>query len=119
DCQRWNMLHPEEEPKLCYVQKCLNDREGPIIAATDYVKAYANQLSTYLPCRRFVALGTDGFGRSDTRANLRRHFEVNRHYIALAALKALADDGMVEPKLAADALKRFGIDVNKPNPLFA
>ena len=91
ETQRWNMLHPEAEPRLSHIESCLKDREGPVIAATDYMKLFADQVRGFLPTRHFHALGTDGFGRSDTREKLRRFFEVDRNYVAVAALKALAD----------------------------
>ncbi|MGB0721491.1 MAG: pyruvate dehydrogenase (acetyl-transferring), homodimeric type [Gammaproteobacteria bacterium] len=119
DCQRWNTLHPAEEPRSCHVRNCLGDAVGPIIAATDYVKAYANQLHPFVGDSRYVALGTDGFGRSDTRKNLRRHFEVDRHYVTVTALKALADDGTIEASVVAEAIAKYGIDADKPNPLYA
>ena len=116
DVQRWNMLHPEKPQKESWVEKCLNKAEGPVIASTDYMKAFADQIRAFVP-QRFVALGTDGFGRSDSREALRRHFEVDRHYVVLAALKALADDGKLPASKAAEAIKKYAIDPNKPNPL--
>ena len=116
DAQRWNLLHPEEAPRLSYVTRCLQDRRGPVIAATDYLKLYADQLRPFIP-RRYVVLGTDGYGRSDTRANLRRHFEVDRYWIAVAALKALADDGALPAAKVAKAIRKYGLDVDKPNPV--
>ena len=89
---------------------------GPCIAATDYVRAYAGQIRAYVP-RRYKVLGTDGFGRSDSRAKLREFFEVNRHYVVVAALKALADDGEIDPGKVAEAIERYGIDPEKPNPM--
>ena len=118
-CQRDNMLHPEREPRRCYLHTALQGHDGPIVAATDYVKAYANQIAPYLNGRRILALGTDGFGRSDTRANLRRHFEVNRHYVAVAALTALADDGAIERATVNAAIRRYRIDSDKTNPINA
>jgi len=115
---RWNMLHPEEKQKESYVEKCLKKAEGPVIASTDYMKSFADQIRAFVP-QRFVVLGTDGFGRSDSREALRRHFEVDRHYVVLAALKALADEGKLPASKAAEAIKKYGIDVNKPNPLMA
>src|SRR5690606_6285211 len=91
---RWNMLHPAEPAKLSYVETCLKDREGPVIASTDYMKIVADQIREFVP-GRYCVLGTDGFGRSDTREKLRHFFEVDRHYVVVAALKALADDGKV------------------------
>jgi len=119
ETNRWNMLHPEAEPRLSYIASCLKDREGPVIAATDYMKMFADQVRSFLPTHHFHALGTDGFGRSDTRAKLRRFFEVDRNYVAVAALKALADMETVPRKKVADAIKKYGIDPEKPNPATA
>ena len=116
DTARWNMLHPTEKPRQAHIEHCLNSTRGPIIAATDYVRQYAEQIRPFLN-RRYVTLGTDGFGRSDTRKALRYFFEVDRHWIVVAALKALADDGVIEPRKVAEAIARYGIDSNKPNPL--
>jgi len=113
---RWNMLHPEETPRLSHVEQCLKDRDGPVVAATDYMKLFSDQVRAFLQDKHFIALGTDGFGRSDTREKLRRFFEVDRHYVAVAALKALADTEVVPPKKVAEAIGRYGIDPNKPNP---
>jgi pyruvate dehydrogenase E1 component len=118
DVHRWNLLHPEEKQKESYVEKCLKKAEGPVIASTDYMKAFADQIRAFVP-QRFVVLGTDGFGRSDSREALRRHFEVDRHYIVLAALKALSDEGKLPASKAGEAIKKYGIDINKPNPLLA
>ncbi|HPU81614.1 MAG TPA: pyruvate dehydrogenase (acetyl-transferring), homodimeric type, partial [Accumulibacter sp.] len=115
DVQRWNMLNPIAKPKLSHVESCLGDTRGPIVAATDYVRMYAEQIRPFLN-RRYVTLGTDGFGRSDTRAKLRHFFEVDRRWVTVAALKALADDGTIERGKVAEAIARYGIDVNKPNP---
>ena len=114
--QRWNMLHPEAEPRLGHIESCLKDREGPVIAATDYMKMFADQVRGLLPARHFHALGTDGFGRSDTREKLRGFFEVDRNYVAVAALKALADMEIVPRKKVTEAIKQYGIDPEKPNP---
>ncbi|OFZ87181.1 MAG: pyruvate dehydrogenase (acetyl-transferring), homodimeric type [Betaproteobacteria bacterium RIFCSPLOWO2_12_FULL_62_58] len=116
DTQRWNMLHPEAEPKLSYVEQCLGDRPGPVVAATDYMKAFADQLRPFLPTHNFLTLGTDGFGRSDTRRQLRKFFEVDRHYVAVAAMKALADQEAVPRKKVTEAIGKYGIDPEKPNP---
>lgn len=116
DVQRWNLLHPEAEPKLSHIESCLNDRSGPIIAATDYMKIFADQVRAFLPRRNFTALGTDGFGRSDTRRKLRQFFEVDRRYVAVAAMKALADEEKLPQKTVADAIVKYGIDPDKPNP---
>jgi pyruvate dehydrogenase E1 component len=116
DVQRWNLLHPEAEPRLSHIETCLNDRSGPIIAATDYMKIFADQVRAFLPRRNFTALGTDGFGRSDTRRKLRQFFEVDRRYVAVAAMKALADEEKLPQKTVADAIVKYGIDPDKPNP---
>ena len=118
DVDRWNRLHPLDDPKVSYVEQCLKGRRGPVIAATDYMKAFADQIRKWVPAR-YEVLGTDGFGRSDTRANLRRHFEVNREHIVVAALKALADDGQMPAGKVAEAIEKYGVDVNRPNPMNA
>jgi pyruvate dehydrogenase E1 component len=115
-CEHWNLLHPESEPKVPYVTQQLLDRTGPVICATDYMKSFGEQLRPYIP-HRFVVLGTDGFGRSDTRAKLRHHFEVNRYFVVIAALKALADEGRFPMKDVTKAIKKFGIDPNKRDPM--
>jgi pyruvate dehydrogenase E1 component len=99
-----------------YVEQCLKEHEGPVIAATDYMKTYAEQVRPFLP-RRFRVLGTDGFGRSDYRVKLRQFFEVNRFYIAIASLKALADEGTISPVKTAEAIKKYGINPDRPNPV--
>jgi pyruvate dehydrogenase E1 component len=116
DVQRWNMLHPEAEPRLSHIETCLKDREGPVIASTDYMKMFADQVRGCLSTHHFHALGADGFGRSDTREKLRNFFEVDRHYVAVAALKALADLELVPRKKVSEAIKKYGIDPEKPNP---
>jgi pyruvate dehydrogenase E1 component len=116
DAERWNMLHPEMSPRLPYVTEQLMESEGPIIAATDYMRTYADQIRPYLS-RRYAVLGTDGFGRSDMRSQLRKFFEVNRWYVVVAALKALADDGAVKPARVAEAIEKYRIDPDKPNPV--
>lgn len=118
DCERHNLLHPDAKPREAYVTRCLKDAEGPVIAATDYVKAYADQIRAWVP-GRYVVLGTDGFGRSDLRSALRRHFEVDRHYVVVAALKALADEGAIAAAKVGEAIRKYGIDVDRPNPLRA
>ncbi|MGH8727245.1 MAG: pyruvate dehydrogenase (acetyl-transferring), homodimeric type [Burkholderiales bacterium] len=115
-CARWNLLHPEEKPKQSYVASCLKDRKGPVIAATDYMKAYADQIREFVP-RRYHVLGTDGFGRSDTREKLRRFFEVDRYYVTIAALKAIADEGEIPTSKVNEAIKKYGINPDKPNPV--
>ncbi len=116
DAQRWNMLHPEAEPRVSYVEQCLGSRAGPVIAATDYIKTYADQIRAFLP-QRYTVLGTDGFGRSDSRAKLRTFFEVNRYYIAVAALKSLVDDNTIAASKVAEAIANYDLDPEKPNPL--
>ncbi|HYT73817.1 MAG TPA: pyruvate dehydrogenase (acetyl-transferring), homodimeric type, partial [Vicinamibacterales bacterium] len=112
---RWNMLNPTAKPKASHVETCLKDTQGPVIAATDYARAFAEQIRAFVP-RRYVVLGTDGFGRSDTREKLRRFFEVDRHYVTVAALKALSDEGALPAAKVADALKKYDIDPAKPVP---
>jgi pyruvate dehydrogenase E1 component len=116
DAVRWNLLHPEAPPRRSYVEQCLAGTAGPVVAATDYMRTVADQIR---PCvdRRYLVLGTDGFGRSDTRANLRRFFEVDRHYVAVAALKALADDGTLPAGRVTEAMRKYGVDPEKPNPV--
>ncbi len=116
DCERWNMLHPEKKRRISYVEQCLAPRSGPAIAATDYIKSYADQIRPYVSAR-YKVLGTDGFGRSDTRKKLRHFFEVDRYYVAVAALKALADDGAIAAKEVNRAIKLYKIDPDKPNPV--
>jgi pyruvate dehydrogenase E1 component len=116
ECARWNLLHPTKPPRLCHVGERLKDTQGPVIASTDYVRAFAEQIRPFVP-RRYTVLGTDGFGRSDTREKLRYFFEVDRHWVTLASLAALAEDGAIEPQKLADAIRKYGIDPEKPNPL--
>ena len=113
--ERWNLLHPEQAPRKSYVEQCLAGRKGPVIASTDYMRAFAEQIRPYIPTR-FFCLGTDGFGRSDYRKALRRFFEVDRHYVAVAALKALADDGALPIQKVTDAIAKYGIDVERAPP---
>lgn len=115
DAQRWNMLHPTDEPKVPYVTQQLLGTQGPFIAATDYMKAHTDQIREFVP-GRFTVLGTDGFGRSDTRAKLREFFEVDRRFVVVAALKSLADEGAVDPAVVAKAIDDLGINADKPNP---
>jgi pyruvate dehydrogenase E1 component len=115
DAERWNMLHPEAKPRLSYVEECLAKRNGPVIASTDYMKSYADQIRGFLP-KRFKVLGTDGFGRSDTRKKLRGFFEVDRNYIAVAALKALAEEGTIAASEVTRAIKLYKLNPEKPNP---
>ena len=113
--QRWNMLHPGKKQKISYVTKCLAQRNGVVVAATDYMRNYANQIRALIP-QPYLVLGTDGFGRSDTRLKLRQFFEVNRNYVVLATLKALAEEGTVPVAKVAEAIKKYGIDSEKPYP---
>ncbi len=112
---RWNMLHPTKPSKTSHVENCFKGREGPVVAATDYMKIYADQIREFVP-GVYRVLGTDGFGRSDTREKLRQFFEVDRYYIVIAALKALAESGKIADKQVAQAIRTFGIDPDKPNP---
>lgn len=116
DNERWTRLHPEAEPRKAYVTECLEGRQGPAIAATDYVRAFADQIRAFVPMH-YTVLGTDGFGRSDTRANLRRFFEVDRYYIAHAAIAALAAEGRMSAKDVTRAIKQYKIDPEKANPI--
>ncbi len=116
--ERWNMLHPDQNPKNCYVKECLQDVKSPVVAATDYMKMYADQIRPYIKSS-YVVLGTDGFGRSDTRKQLRYHFEVNAQYIAVAAIYALVDEGSIDQSILKAALQKYGIDSDKADPLFS
>ncbi len=118
EAARWSMLHPTEPARKSHVEHCLGGRDGPVIAATDYMRLYAEQIRPYVPAR-YVVLGTDGFGRSDYRAALRRHFEVDRWYVTVAALHALAADGAIDRKVVGEAIKKYGIDPDKPYSLYA
>jgi pyruvate dehydrogenase E1 component len=114
--ERWNMLHPAETPRVPYVTQCLASRgDAPAVAATDYVKLFADQIRPFVR-GPYQVLGTDGFGRSDTRRRLRRHFEVDRHFVAVAALKALADDNKLPSSKVVEAIARYGIDPEKSDP---
>jgi pyruvate dehydrogenase E1 component len=118
--ERWNLLHPVDTPRVAFVTQQLNQTDGPVVASTDYVKALPEQIRAYIPFgRTYKVLGTDGFGRSDFRYRLREHFEINRHYIVVAALKALADEGALEPATVAQAMVRYGLNAEKINPLYA
>jgi pyruvate dehydrogenase E1 component len=116
DVVRWNRLHPGETERVPYLTQQLTGQKGPFVAATDYQKAHTDQLREFVP-GSFVVLGTDGFGRSDTRQQLRQHFEVSREHIAFAALRALADQGDLELAVVEQALSTLGINVSKPNPM--
>ena len=116
DCERWNLLHPQSERRTSFVEQCLKDQQGPVIAATDYMKLYADQIREFVP-QQYSVLGTDGYGRSDTRANLRAFFEVDSRYVAVAALKALADAGTIPADTVSAAILKYEIDPDKPNPV--
>jgi pyruvate dehydrogenase E1 component len=116
DATRWNMLHPTEKPKKSYVRSCLEKQEGPVVAATDYMKIFADQIREFVP-GKYRVLGTDGFGRSDTREKLRQFFEVDRYYVTVAALKSLAEEGKISPEKVVEAINKYNIDPDKPNPI--
>jgi pyruvate dehydrogenase E1 component len=118
DCERWNLLNPDKSPRVPYVQSLFAESAAPIIAATDYMRTVSDQIRQWLP-PGYVTLGTDGFGRSDARAELRRHFEVDRNFITLATLKALADAGQIDRKTVIAARQELGIDASKPDPLYS
>jgi len=120
DCDRWNLLHPGEKPRVPYVTATLSGHEGPIIASTDYMKLFADQIRAYIPAgRSFSVLGTDGFGRSDFRYKLRSHFEIDRHFIVLSALKSLVAQKKLKPRCLTDAIAKYGVDPDKSNPHYA
>jgi pyruvate dehydrogenase E1 component len=116
--ERWNRLHPTEPRRKSHVEQCLDGHDGPVIAATDYMRNYADQVREYVQAagRRYAVLGTDGFGRSDYRRNLRRFFEVDRWHVTVAALKALADDGVMKPAVVAEAIAKYGLDTERAAP---
>ena len=116
DTTRWNMLHPAKKPKKSYVRSCLEKQEGPVVAATDYMKIFADQIREFVP-GKYRVLGTDGFGRSDTREKLRQFFEVDRYYVTVAALKSLAEDGKISSEKVVEAINKYNIDPDKPNPI--
>jgi pyruvate dehydrogenase E1 component len=117
--ERWNMLHPAETPRIPYVTQCLASRgDAPVVASTDYMKLFADQIRPYVR-GPYQVLGTDGFGRSDTRRKLRQHFEVDRHFVAVAALKALADDNKLPSSKVVEAIAKYGIDPDKADPAHA
>jgi len=120
DCERWNLLHPNEKARVPFVTEQLSKHAGPVIASTDYIKNYVDQIRAFIPKgRTYKVLGTDGFGRSDFRSKLREHFEVNRHYIVVAALKALAEEGAVPASTVGEAITKYQIKIDKINPLYA
>jgi pyruvate dehydrogenase E1 component len=116
DAERWNRLHPTEPPRVPFVTRALEGAEGPVIAASDWVKAVPDLIGRFVPAA-YVVLGTDGYGRSDTRAKLRRHFEVDAEHIVVATLSALASSGDVKPEAVAEAIQRYDIDPDRPNPV--
>nr|WP_230961458.1 hypothetical protein [Psychrosphaera haliotis] len=118
EVDRFNMLNPEAPAQKAYITEILEGNEGPVVAATDYIKSYADQVRAWVPSD-YKVLGTDGFGRSDSRANLRRHFEVDHNYIAVAALSQLARRGDIEASVVTKAIEEFGIDADKLSPLYA
>jgi pyruvate dehydrogenase E1 component len=118
DAERWNLVNPTKEQRVPYVAQLLKDTSGPIVATTDYMRAFAEQIRAFIPKdRTYRVLGTDGFGRSDTRAALREFFEVNRYYITVAALKSLSEEGKIDVKVVQEAIDKYGLDANKPNPV--
>lgn len=117
DADRWNLLHPESEARVPYIAQVMND--APSVASTDYMKLFAEQVRAYVPAVSYRVLGTDGFGRSDSRENLREHFEVDARYVAVAALSELAKQGTVDKKVVAEAIQKYGINADKTNPLYA
>jgi len=121
DCERYNLLHPDEKKqRVPYVSQALADSSGPIVASTDYVKSFAEQIRQFMPKgREYRVLGTDGFGRSDFRYKLREHFEVDRHFVVLAALRSLADEGAIPLSKVSEAIKKYGINPDKANPQYA
>jgi len=118
--ERWNLLHPTETPRVPFVTQQLASHPGPVVASTDYVRLFAEQIRPFLPKgRNYRVLGTDGFGRSDTRTELRRHFEIDRHYIVLAALRGLVDEGALPAAKLTEAIAKYGIDTEKAFSLYA
>jgi pyruvate dehydrogenase E1 component len=113
--ERWNRLHPGEEPRTSYVEQCLGGRPDPVIASTDYMRSVADQIREWIP-GSYSTLGTDGFGRSDTRQKLRRFFEIDRHHVVVAALKALADEGIIPGEKVAEAISKYEIDTEAADP---
>jgi pyruvate dehydrogenase E1 component len=120
ETERWNLMHPTDKPRVSFVAQQLGAHEGPVVASTDYMKSYADQIRAYIPAgRSYKVLGTDGFGRSDFRSKLREHFEINRHYIVVAALKALSEEGVVPAATVAKAIQQYKLSADKINPLNA
>ncbi len=118
EVQRWNMLHADEKSKTTYVEQCLQNTKAPVIAATDYMKIYADQIRPFIKSN-YVVLGTDGFGRSDTRKQLRRHFEVNSHHVVIAAIYSLVQEGSLDKSVLHSAMQKYGIDADKTDPVFS
>ena len=116
DVERHNRMHPEEPARTSYLERQLKSHPGPVVAATDYVKSYADLIRPFVP-RRYTTLGTDGFGRSDERTALRSYYEVDRYYIVVAALKSLADEGHIAESVVSDAIQAFNLDPEKADPL--
>jgi pyruvate dehydrogenase E1 component len=116
DAERWNLLHPNDDPRVPYVTEVLTGMSGPAIVATDYMKAYPEQIRPFVPMP-FHVLGTDGYGRSDTREALRNFFEVDRRWVTVKALSALADLNQIPRARVAEAIAKYGLDTNKPNPV--
>ncbi|RYF32753.1 MAG: pyruvate dehydrogenase (acetyl-transferring), homodimeric type, partial [Comamonadaceae bacterium] len=120
DCERHNLLHPTAAPRVPFVTQQLERHAGPVVASTDYIKQYVDQIRAFIPKgRAYKVLGTDGFGRSDFRSKLREHFEVNRKYIVVAALRALAEQGDLPMASVSEAIRKYDIKVDKVNPLYA
>jgi len=115
EVERWNMLHPNDDPRVPYVTQILGNDDAPVVSSTDYMKVHSDQIREYVPAT-FTTLGTDGFGRSDTREKLREFFEVDRRYVTVAALHALSIDGEIDKPTVAKAVQQYGIDPDKPNP---
>jgi pyruvate dehydrogenase E1 component len=115
ESERWNRLHPGEEARLCYVERCLSGRRGPVVAASDYVRSHVEAIRAHVPSR-FSVLGTDGYGRSDGREKLRSFFEVDRYHVVVAALSALAADGVIEASRVGEAIAKYGVDPDRPAP---
>jgi pyruvate dehydrogenase E1 component len=118
DVERWNMLHPTDTPRVAHITKCLQDTAGPIVVSTDYMRIFSEQVRAFIPKgRSYKVLGTDGFGRSDSRAKLREFFEVNRYFVTVAALKALAEEGAISASVVSEAIEKYGINPDKPSPV--
>ncbi|GHD43678.1 pyruvate dehydrogenase E1 component [Marinobacter persicus] len=116
--ERWNHLHPDDKPRKAYVTQMLEEQKGPVVSSTDYIKLHSEQLRAFIP-KTYMTLGTDGFGRSDTRQKLRSFFEVDRYYVTVTALAALAKDGDIKQEVVLEAMRKYGIDRNKPNPVLS